>query len=61
MAHPDSLFDLFKPALWLVLASFLVGFAGMLALAGPPTMTASAERAELAAAMGVAGPPLGDS
>lgn len=54
MAHPDSLFDLFKPVLWLVLASFLVGVAGVLALAGSGALEPSGGRAELAGAMAAA-------
>lgn len=54
MAHPDSLLNLFKPALWLVVASFLVGFAGVLALAGPGAISAPAGGAELAAALDAA-------
>ncbi|HYD43882.1 MAG TPA: hypothetical protein VEA79_01310 [Phenylobacterium sp.] len=51
MSRPDPLFDLFKPVLWLVVASFLVGFAGVLALAGPGAIGSPAEATELAAAL----------
>jgi hypothetical protein len=53
MAHRDSLLGLFKPVLWLVAASFLVGFAGVLAVAGPSSWSSSAGQAELASAMAV--------
>ena len=51
MHHPDSLLDLFKPVLWLVMASFLIGLVGVLALAGPGAISGAADRIELAAAV----------
>ena len=51
MHHPDSLIDLFRPVLWLVMASFLIGFAGVLAMAGSGAIDDSAQQVELAAAL----------
>lgn len=55
MAHPDSLFALIKPMLLIGLMTFVLGFAGVLAMAWPGADSPSAQT-ELAAAMQIVGP-----
>lgn len=56
MDRPDSVFDLIKPALMIGLMAFILGFAGLLALAWPGAGDPASAQTELAAAMEVAGP-----
>lgn len=57
MDHPDSPFDLIKPILLIGLMTFVLGFAGVLALAWPGSTDSVSAPTELAAAMEVAAAP----